>query len=291
MFKSIFREIQAAFDYGSMLTKLIIINVGVYVVMALIKAFMPEIYATSVLPYLALPGDLNVLLHRPWTILTHFFLHDGFWHIAFNMLVLYWFGNIAGDLLGDKRILPVYIMGGLVGALFFLGFYQLSTLAGSMAFGASAAVLAIVFMAIITAPDYEMQLILLGRVKIKYIGLAILFFDFINTASSSNAGGHVAHLGGALSGILYVWLLRNGTDLSALFNYRKSGKRSLKKPAKHKSNLRISHKATTLKERTNASVKANIELQVDVILEKIKANGYDSLTEEEKETLYLASKK
>ncbi len=291
MFKSIFREIQAAFDYGSMLTKVIIINVGVYIVMALIKAFMPDIYVTSVLPYLALPGDLTVLLHRPWTILTHFFLHDGFWHVAFNMLVLYWFGNIAGDLLGDRRILPVYIMGGLVGALFFLAFFQWSTMAGSMALGASAAALAIVFTAIITAPDYEMQLVLLGRVKIKYIGLAILFFDFINTASSSNAGGHIAHLGGALFGILYVWLLRNGTDLSALFDFNKYKILNKKKPAKQTSNLRISHKSTRLKERTHTVEKVNLELQVDMILEKIKANGYDSLTDEEKETLYLASKK
>lgn len=283
MLKSIINDIKTAFDTGSMLTKLIIINVGVYVVTAILGALLPEIYNLHILPYLALPGDPATLLYRPWTLVTHMFLHQGFWHMAMNMLILYWFGNIAGDLLGDRRILPVYILGGLTGALFYLASYQWMPMIGGFALGASAATLAIVFTAVITAPDYSMHLILLGPVKIKYIGITILFFDIIGTSGTSNTGGHVAHLGGTLFGIMFVYLLRKGTDLTSIFNFNK-----LKRTKRTK--LKISHKAVILQEKKNP-VKENIVLRVDEILDKINQKGYDSLTDEEKEILYRASKK
>ena len=284
MLKSIINDIKTAFDTGSMLTKLIIINVGVYVVTAILGALLPEIYTFYILPYLALPGDPVTLLYRPWTLITHMFLHQGFWHMAMNMLILYWFGNIAGDLLGDRRILPVYILGGLTGALFYLASYQLMPMIGGFALGASAATLAIVFTAVITAPDYSMHLILLGPVKIKYIGITILFFDIIGTSGTSNTGGHVAHLGGTLFGILFVYFLRKGTDLTSIFNFNK-----FKKTKRTK--LKISYKADILQERKNKPAKENIVLRVDEILDKINQKGYESLTEEEKEILYRASKK
>ncbi|HRO08083.1 MAG TPA: rhomboid family intramembrane serine protease [Saprospiraceae bacterium] len=288
MFRSVFKEIQAAFDYGSMLTKIIIVNVAVYVITALLGAFFPEIYGTYILPYLAIPGDLLTLLYRPWTIITHMFLHQGFWHMAMNMLILYWFGNIAGDLLGDKKILPVYFLGGLTGAIFYVLSYQLlPDVVGIYALGASAAVLAIVFTAVFTAPDYLMHLILLGPVKIKYIGLTILFFDIIGTAGNSNTGGHIAHLGGSLFGFLFVYLLRNGTDVSAWF-YKNTDKRS--KQNKKSSKLKIAHRSEVLQAKKEQNDKGKATSEVDMILDKIKRNGYDSLTEEEKEILYRASK-
>ncbi len=288
MFRSVFKEIQAAFDYGSMLTKIIIVNVAVYVITALLGAFFPEIYGTYILPYLAIPGDLLTLLYRPWTIITHMFLHQGFWHMAMNMLILYWFGNIAGDLLGDKKILPVYFLGGLTGAIFYVLSYQLlPDVVGIYALGASAAVLAIVFTAVFTAPDYLMHLILLGPVKIKYIGLTILFFDIIGTAGNSNTGGHIAHLGGSLFGFLFVYLLRNGTDVSAWF-YKNTDKRS--KQNKKSSKLKIAHRSEVLQAKKEQNDKNKATSEVDMILDKIKRNGYDSLKEEEKEILYRASK-
>lgn len=288
MFKSIIKEIQAAFDYGSMLTKIIIINVGVYVLTALLGAFLPDIYGSYILPYLALPGDLWTLLYRPWTIITHMFLHQGLWHMAMNMLILYWFGNIAGDLLGDRKILPVYFLGGLTGAVFYVLSYQfLPNIVGIYALGASAAVLAIVFTAVFTAPDYLIHLILLGPVKIKYIGLTILFFDIIGTAGSSNTGGHIAHLGGSLFGILFVYLLRNGTDLSS-WVYKYKDKKS--KQSKRKSKLKIAHRSEVLQTKKDLNDKSSTTSEVDMILDKIKRNGYDSLTDEEKEILYRASK-
>jgi membrane associated rhomboid family serine protease len=284
MFRSIAEDVKSAFDYGNMLVKLIIINIVVFVVTALLNAFLPEIYSSNILPYLALPGELNVLLYRPWTLLTHMFLHQGLWHLIGNMITLYWFGNIAGDLLGDRKILPVYLLGGLMGALFYIVSYQLLPQIGIYALGASAACLAIVFTAVATAPDYVVHLILVGPVRIKYIGLFILFLDIIGTAGNSNTGGHLAHLGGTLFGFLFVWLLRNGTDMSSWFYIQNKPKR---KPV---SRLKVAHKAEILSGKKSQENRTGLSNRVDEILEKIKSKGYSSLTDEEKEVLYQASK-
>jgi len=292
MFQSIVQDIRNSFDFGNMVIKLIIINVAVFVVTALTQAFFPFFYNAYILPYIAVPGDLSILLYRPWTIITHMFVHSGIWHLAWNMITLYWFGNIAGDLLGDRRILPVYLMGGLVGALFYILSFNLLQGIGVMALGASAAVMAVVFMAIFTAPEYVVHLILVGPVRIKYIGLVIFFIDLIGTRSSDNTGGHFAHLGGMLFGILFVYLLRSGTDLSAPFD--RSSSILSKKPklfSSSKSKLKVAHKAPSLINRKEKQTKDyNLSQRVDEILDKIKSKGYDSLTEEEKEILYQASK-
>jgi membrane associated rhomboid family serine protease len=293
MLRSIADDIKSSFDYGNMIVKLIIINIAVFVITALLNAFFPMFYGNHILPYLAIPGDLLTLLYRPWTIITHMFLHGGLWHLISNMLILYWFGNIAGDLLGDRKILPVYIIGGLVGALFYVLSYQFLPNIGPYALGASAAVLAIVFTAVATAPDYVVSLILIGDVRIKFIGLVILFLDIIGTQSNVNSGGHIAHLGGTLFGFLFVYLLRNGTDLSLYFNnfidfitFKK------KETPRRKTTLKVAHRAENLQQKPvrTQQTKTDISVRVDEILDKIKQKGYDSLTDEEKEVLYHASK-
>ncbi|MBK8624369.1 MAG: rhomboid family intramembrane serine protease [Saprospiraceae bacterium] len=293
MFRSIADDIKSSFDYGNMIVKLIIINIAVFVITALLSAFFPLFYATNILPYIAIPGDLITLLYRPWTIVTHMFLHDGLWHLIGNMITLYWFGNIAGDLLGDKKILPVYILGGLMGALFYILSYQFLPNIGVFALGASAAVLAIVFTAVATAPDYVVSLVLLGDVRIKFIGLVILFLDIIGTQSNINSGGHIAHLGGTLFGFLFVYLLRSGRDLSLSFNnfidfitFKK------RERPKRKTTLKVAHRAENFQQKATktSSSKTDISIRVDEILDKIKQKGYDSLTDEEKEVLYHASK-
>lgn len=293
MFKSIFNDIKTSFDYGNMVIKLLIINIAVFVITSLLNAFFPTLYVTSIQPYLALPGDLLMLVYRPWTLITHMFLHQGMWHLIGNMITLYWFGNIAGDLLGDRKILPIYILGGLLGATFYLISFQFLPNIGSFALGASAAALAIVFTAVATAPDYGIHLILLGRVRIKFIGLFILFIDIIGTQGNVNSGGHIAHLGGTIFGFLFVYLLKEGTDLSVYFNnfidflrFRKRVK------TVRKAKLKIAHKSDILINSASRQPieNSNISIKVDLILEKIKKTGYDSLSEEEKDVLYKASK-
>lgn len=288
MFGSIARDVKDTMSHGNMVMKLIIINFSVFVVTALAEAFFPVSYHTHMLPWIALPGDLTVFITRPWTLLTYMFVHGGIWHIAWNMIVLYWFGNITGDLLNDRRVLPIYLMGGLAGGILYMASYQFLPYVGSMAIGASAAVLAILFAAVLTAPEYRMHLLLLGEVRIKYIGLVILFLDLIGTSSTAvNSGGHIAHLGGSLFGLLFVYLLRKGTDLGSVFYRSENGR--INAP---KSRLRVAHKSESIRKSPALDHQGVPELnkKVDEILEKIKKEGYESLSDAEKEILYKASK-
>ena len=288
MFSSVASDVKNTFSYGNMVMKLILINVGIFVITALTEAFFPQYYFSNILPWLALPADLSTFSTRPWTIITYMFVHADIWHIAWNMILLYWFGNITGDLLGDRRVLPIYLYGGIAGGLLFMLSAALLPYVGNQAIGASAAVLAVVFAAVMTAPEYRMHLLLLGEVRIKYIGLVILFLDLIGTsARSGNSGGHIAHLGGTMLGIIFVYLLRNGTDMGSLFYREKKRETHQRKPS-----LRVAHKAENLPSERMRSLSKQKDLtrQVDEILEKIKKNGYDSLSEEEKEILYKASK-
>lgn len=291
MFRSIGQDIRNSFDYGNMVTKLLIINVAVFVVTALLSAFMPHIYSAHILPYLALPGDFMTLIYRPWTLITHMFIHAGFWHLAGNLFVLYWFGGIVGDLLGDRKILPLYILGGLSGALIYILSFTFFKGVGSLAVGASAATLALTFAAVAIAPDYVVYLILFGPVRIKFIGLFILFMDIIGTQSSSNSGGHLAHLGGTLFGFFFIYLLRQGFDISEGFHKWTHWRGFRKKTVQKKPHLKVAHKSDGWPSRYQNKQSKPLSIMVDDILDKIKQKGYDSLTDEEKEVLYQASKK
>ena len=293
MLKSIAEDLKRNFKGGNVLIKIILINIIVFLLIAIIRSFSPggpgNSFYQELISQLAIPAEPLKLLTRPWTIFTHMFVHEGFWHIFWNLLILYWFGQITGDLLGDKKILPVYFYGGLSGAIAFFVFCQIYNPGHTMALGASAAVMAIVLAAAVTSPDYRMHLILIGPVAIKYLALALVLIDLLSVANSPNSGGHVAHLGGAFFGAYFVHLLRNGTDLSAGFNnfneklkdhFRANPKKSKKSP------LTVSHRRT---DKEKGSM--DHQEKLDQILDKIKQKGYESLNEEEKEFLFQASKK
>jgi membrane associated rhomboid family serine protease len=284
MFSSIRQDISNTFKYGNMMNRLIIVNIAIYMVFALIKAFVPEFYLNFV-TYFQLPGELSRLVYRPWTMITHMFLHEGLWHLIWNMLLFYTFANILGDLIGDDKILPTYILGGLFGACAYVLAFNLfgNGTMGFVAQGASAAVLAIVFASVSTSPDYRVNLLLIGPVAIKYIGLFILFFDIIGTQGMDNSGGHYAHLGGALFGFLLLFSLRNGWDISKIFKRRTQVGKSNKKPT----TLRVAHRAD--KSQSDTKVGQPSSSSIDKILDKIKSSGYNSLTVEEKEILDKAS--
>lgn len=284
MIQSIYQDIRQSFLHGNMIVRIIIINIALYMVLALTQALFPAFFG-SIFPYIALSGKIVNWLYKPWTLLTHMFSHTGFFHMAWNMIILYWFGNIVGDLLGDKKILPLFILGGLTGALFYMLSFQFLPTIAPLALGASAAVLAIVFAAVAVAPDYRVYLILLGPVKIKFIGLFILFFDLLGATSNVNAGGHIGHLGGTLFGFLFIYLLRKGIDLS---DWPK--KTSLEN--KKKRHLKVSYRAEKANPKpTKSPRQTNEEEVIDKILEKIKQVGFENLTEEEKGRLERASNK
>jgi len=295
---SIIDDIKHNFRSGHMITRIIIINVAAFMFLALFNAFVPSVYA-AFSNWVYIPSDPIKLLTRPWTILTHMFAHVGMWHMAFNMLILYWFGRIVGDLLNDRRVLPLYILGGLAGAVFyFLAANLLPNVAGGNAHGASAAVLCIVAAAAMTSPDYTVRLLFLGDVKIKWIALAVVFVNLLGTQSTVNTGGSWGHLGGLVFGFFYVWKLRQGSDITepmqdtiawvaSKFDGSPKQKKRKRSPLKvtHVSPKRTSKKSAPITKATD------LQKQVDVILDKIKVKGYDSLTDEEKEILFKASKK
>ena len=142
-------------------------------------------------------------LRHPWAIFTHMFLHIGPFHILWNMLIFYWFGRIVGDLIGDQRVLPIYLVSGLGGALIYFLTANLLGTVSSVALGASAAVMGTALAAAILSPDRLMHLLLLGPVKLKYIVGALILLDFISVANNPNSGGAFGHLGGALFGWLF----------------------------------------------------------------------------------------
>lgn len=307
MFKSIGDDIRQVFSYGNMLNKLIVVNIAVFVVIILCKAFLTNVgYYQPVFEFFALPGNPLTLLYKPWTLITHMFTHEGIWHLIWNLLALFLFGRIVGDLLGDRKVLPIYIIGGLGGALWYIIYYLVAVRIGySTAVGASAAVMALAASAAYVAPDYGIRLILLGEVRLKYIVLAFILLDLVNTGSS-NAGGSIAHLGGALTGALIVYGMKTGFDATDTFNnlidwFTFKGSSA----SKQRSKMKVAHRAPKsrfdkfrnfeLSKDEIASVRAGSEYdeedKLDAILDKIKEKGYDKLSKEDKDFLNNASKR
>ncbi len=299
MFESIIDDIKQAFRSGNTLTRIILVNVALFVLINLIGVFSGGFqgdFFTAVKNGLSIPGSPITFLKQPWSLITHMFLHVGFFHIFFNMLLLYWFGRIVGDFLGDKRFLSLYLLGGLTGALFYMLSASLlpgSSMIGSYALGASAAVMAFVFTAAALSPDYSMNLILLGPVKIKYIALVLLFMDIVGTVGN-NSGGAIAHIGGALFGMSYVYFLRQGTDLTnPLQQFFGFFKKEYPSEPKRSEYIKVVHKDLS-KPKSKSNHKQRYiydQKKIDAILDKINDHGYDSLSKEEKEILYNASKK
>lgn len=292
-----------------MVTRLIIINVIAFVIINLVHlAFnLPgndgssgSTMYTDILHFFCMSSDAWHVLTHPWVLITSIFLHEGFTHILFNMLFLYWFGRIVSDLIGNHRILPLYILGGIAGGIvYFITAYLLPYGAGgpTYALGASAGVMAIVVASGVLAPEYQMNLLLIGPVKLKYIVAVLVFLDLIGTSVNTNTGGAFAHLGGAAFGYFFVLQLRAGNDMSLPFNNFIDWITGLFKPTKKKEKPRKVKAVFKNKGKifgnavTDKKVDLSHQEQIDSILEKIKKTGYDSLTDEEKEFLFRASKK
>ena len=306
MLDSIYNDIKRQIQMGNTVTRIIIANVAVFVILNLVYVFdfhahsgvATDSFYHTFRSFLILPSDPMTFLKRFWTIVTHMFTHKGFWHLAWNMLILYWFARILGDFIGDRKVLPLYLMAGLAGAMvFILTDLLLPTGTGgnSVAMGASGAVVGIMVATATLSPDYTMNLILLGPVKIKWIALVAVFFYIIGTASGGNEGGNWAHLGGAVFGYLYITQLRRGQDLTGwlqrlIYRDRSSKTRTVSQPKRtqpRKSALSIIHK----KEEQKAPGPAmDNQAKLDNILDKIKESGYDNLSQEEKDYLHLMSK-
>ena len=295
-----FADLKRFFRDSSILPRLIIINTAVWLLIQL--AFMigwafnrsDLMVEVVILDYLALPASFELLITRPWTLLTYMFLHTSFWHILFNMLWLYWFGKIFMQYLNQRQLITTYILGGLAGGLLYILAYNIfpvfeTVMPQARALGASASVMAIVTAISFYIPNYTINMIFFGRVKIFYLALALFIIDFF-MIRHGNAGGHIAHIGGAVYGFFYIYYLRKGKDISKLFpkiTYRKKTGHTIKrKPrAKTKKTVRPASDESYNRDR------ATKQKRIDKILDKISRSGYDSLTKAEKELLFNQSNK
>jgi membrane associated rhomboid family serine protease len=290
---SLLDQLKWNFRNGSVISRLIIINVAVFLFINIYKltGFLFSFNAINPLIWISVPASFGELLLKPWTLITYMFVHEDFFHILVNMITLYFAGTLYSDYLGANRILTCYFGGGILGALFYMLCYNIfpaftEHIYGSILFGASASVMAILVAATVYVPNFVVNLMLFGPVKLKYITIVYVVLDFINIRSG-NAGGHLSHIGGALFGYLFCVQLKRGSDWSAGFNRVFNGIGNL---FKRRSHLKVAYKKkrSVSDEEYNAG-KVATQRKVDAILDKISKSGYESLTKEEKETLFKIS--
>lgn len=282
---SMIRDIKQSFKENSMVVKLIYINIAVFVIVRLsdMLALTGTVSNGFVLEWLAVPVTFSEVLFKPWTILTYMFCHYDLLHILFNMFFLHWFGRLFVMLIGEKKILSTYLIGGLGGFLLCIIVGLIGNLGGFM-LGASASVLALLSSAAVIAPNYRVNIVFVGNIRLKYYALIMVFIDFISILGFSNVGGHIAHLGGLFVGVLLAMKWKNAGVPKRdwiMDNIGKLGKNCMKvhKGGRVKSDYEFNS------ERVERSK------NIDRILEKIKASGYDSLTQEERKALFDESKR
>lgn len=284
-------DIKRTFKEGSVLTQLIYINLGVFLLVKILGVF----FYLSGQPYLlvewlSVPSNVSELITKPWTPITYMFMHAGFIHLLFNILGLYWFGKMFLYYLEGEKLLSVYFLGGLSGAALYVVSYNVFPVfesSNSVLLGASGAVFAILVAVAFYDPDREIMLPLVGNYKLKYIAAFYVLLSVIGI-SSTNAGGNIAHVGGAVWGWFYIYQLRKGKDMGTGFvNFIKS----LTRLFKSKSHLTVSHKQPPRDDYEYNHQKNIQQDEINSILDKIAKSGYESLSSKEKELLFKQGKK
>ena len=314
MFQSIWDDVKREFQHGNMVTRLIIANCLVFIVIILCKLFLnipgqgTANYFESFLRFISMSSEPSYFIRHPWGILSSAFVHQGLGHIFWNMISFYWFGRIVGDLLGNHRILPIYLLGAIAGNIaYFLiaNFTAYGAVIGPIAYGASAAVMAMVAVAAYIAPDYVFNVLLIGPVRLKYVALFVVLVDIIAIADNNNTGGSFAHLGGLAFGLLFASQLSKGNDLGKpvaslitffqnLFKPKPKSRMTFERGERAYADSQRQQKQGKSNKKggnTEGSNTPNHQERIDAILDKIKQKGYDSLTKEEQEFLFNASKK
>ena len=279
--------------------QLIIINVAVFLVLGILYVFSRilgfEPIFTLIHDQFSIPPKLAEFITRPWTIVTYAFMHDlsSIMHILFNMLAFYWFGKLFIEYLGSDKLISLYLLGALAAGITYLLVFNTVPFFKNQAnfpgmVGASGAVYAVMVAAATLMPNYTFFLMFLGPIKIKYIAGFYIILSFLGSVGA-NAGGNIAHLGGALMGFVYIKQLQVGVNwggwitatldwFSGLFTSRPKVKVSYRKNE-------------TPNGKRNVNLSGISQKEIDEILDKISDGGYESLTKEEKEKLFKASKK
>lgn len=274
---------------------LLYINVIAFLIVKFLGLILTlfKVDANLALSYLMLPSSLSALMYKPWTLVTYMFMHANFFHLFFNMLCLLWFGRIFLEYFSQRQLLGLYLLGGVGAGLTYIGAYNLfpyfsEQVNFSMLLGASGSLMAIVLAVAMYVPDYEINLFLIGRLKLKWVAGAMVLLSMFGI-TSTNAGGEFAHIGGAVIGALYILFLKRGKDIVRPFNRLIDAVVNLFKPKPkikyQKHNYRPPSDADYNQQR------ANDMRELDEILDKVKKSGYTSLTEDEKRRLFDKSQK
>ncbi|MDA1267697.1 MAG: rhomboid family intramembrane serine protease [Bacteroidetes bacterium] len=299
MYSSFWDNLKNAFNRrDNSLYKLMAINLIAFFVLLIARVVLTlsgfeELYKEG-LKWIMMPASLSTFAMQPWSLFTYFFLHEGLFHILFNLLFLYYFGLLVHQYLGSRKLTNLYVLGGVFGAGFYVLMYNIApyfsgAVDTSFMLGASAGIFAVVVGAATLAPQTTFVLFLLGPVKIVYIAAFYVILSFANSIGE-NAGGEIAHLGGAMLGFGYIFLLRKGWDLGipiqkvGLF-FENLGSRRAPKVSYRRA---YSTKSTGSKPVNKETL---TQEEVDKILDKIADKGYEGLTKEEKRKLFEYSKK
>lgn len=290
------------FKTASLLGRLIYINIAVFIVLRLIgiTGFLFDFDARPIINYIQVPSDVDLMLKQPWTLVTYMFAHYDVLHILFNMLCLWWFGKLFLEFFNQRQMTGLYLIGGLGGALIYLLAYNLLpafTYQRGMLLGASASIMAIMLAVAVKAPNYKVDLLFFGEVSLKWIAIILIFLDFLSI-DTQNAGGHISHIGGALTGCAYALAFRKGIDITNWLNkiidsivvlFERLFKKPRTKINQKKYHFKHSDTGTKTK-RQDTGISAEDEKDLDEILKKIKQSGYSALSNEEKRRLFQISR-
>lgn len=291
-----FTNLKDGFTRGDIVVRLIYINVVVFLIVTLFNVFCTLFKLPSVLwaNYLEMPAWTERFIRQPWSLITYMFMHAGILHVLFNMLWLYWFGRLFLQFFSSRHLRGLYVLGGICGGLLYLLSYNVFPYFedykyGSFLLGASASVLAIVVATAERQPEYSVQFLFLGSVKLRFVAIFMIVLDLL-FMTSDNAGGHIAHLGGALAGWAFSVGLCKGRDFTRWINGAIDfiGGKWESAPKKPKMKVHYGSRQSDYEYNTQKKERSD---EVDRILDKLRKSGYGSLTEEEKKSLFDASKK
>lgn len=279
----LFQNLKQGYKSGGIVQRLLYWNVAVALILIIFRSFFTPGYL-FLIQNTSLNSNLEIFITKPWTLITYSFLHADFIHLLFNMLMLFFIGQLFQTFFNKFQLLAVYIFGGIfAGIIYLIACYFLNI--NSPVVGASGAIMALLFAVTTYRPNMNVRLLLVGNVKIWYIAAFFVFFDIIQIPMS-NAGGHFTHLGGALFGFLYIQLLNSGNDVSKFFVWISEIFSPNKKKYTKFKNVYTNDKKTQSKTVNSSKTKDEVQVQIDVILDKISKSGYESLSKEEKEFLF-----
>jgi len=277
----------------SVAEKLIALNVAVYIINGLLT-FLMGLSANFLIRWFELPKDFFDFITQPWSLVTYSFFHGGLWHLFWNMLLLYFSARIFLNLFGSRKFISVYFLGVILGGLTFLLSYNVFPAfmgVQTALIGASAGVTAVLIFICAYIPNQEVRLFVFN-LKLWYIGAFFVLIDLVQIPVSGNAGGHLAHLGGALLGYIYARQLTKGRDIGEGFSKFLDGLGAMFKKREKKAPLR-----TVYRKKAQGDRKPNRDFdkeakqrKIDSILDKISKSGYESLSKAEKDFLFKAGK-